>query len=551
MRYGVLALLVLSAAAPAEERWTEARSGPFQVLSNAGERPARDTLNLLEQVRYEMGVALGKEDLKAIWPIRVVIGKMAAVPPALMRDSYMGALTAGGPVPPGWLRGCVRLLLDSNAGRMPYGIEAGLVSFYSTAQAAGTKVTLGTPPPESERNLDWARVYLLVTDPAYAGRLKVLLFNLQRGADPEPAFRNAFSKSAAEVEKQAEAVLAAGRFETVTVGGRPLNPARDFLVRTAAAPLPAIAMADVGRTAAAYQAIASVAPAEAHEGLGFVALGAKREDDARREFNAAIAAGSASARAWFEAARLEPDAPKARADLQKAAELNTSWAEPYKLLAVLETDPSRQLEWLKRAAALEPRSSANWRAVAELYQKHNKYPEAVKAWNAAEDAAADPGERERIHEARRDIAEKRLEYEIAERKRLEEERERDLRRVKDAAMAEVHAAEERANRSAARANPSGKLEQMEIGEAPAGKVKGEIARIDCLGRMARLVVRTGEGTQMKLLVRDPKSVVVLSGGELSLACGVQRPPRAVSIEYQPAANAKLGTAGDVVAVSYE
>jgi hypothetical protein len=310
-------------------------------------------------------------------------------------------------------------------------------------------------------------------------------------------------------------------------------------------------MADVRRDAAAYQAIAAVAPADAHEGLGFVALGANREDEARREFNAATQAGSTSARAWFEAARLEPDAPKARASLQKAAELNTSWAEPYKLLAALETDPSRRLEWLKRAAALEPRSSANWRAVAELYQKHHKYPEADKAWNAAEYAAADPGERERIQEARRDIADKRLEYEIAERKRLEEERERDLRRVKDSAMAEIHAAEERANRAVVRANPSGKLEQMEIGEAPAGKVKGQIAQIECLGRMARLVVRTGEGKQVKLLVRDPKSVVVLSGGELSLSCGVQRPPRAVSIEYQPAVNAKLGTAGDVVAVSYE
>ncbi len=540
----------MALAAAADDRWIEARSGPFQILSNAGEKPAREALNVLEQMRYELGVALGKEDLKTIWPIRIVVWKANPAAPVLIRDNYTGAVTAGAPIPPACMRECVRILIESNAGRMPAGIESGLVSFYSTVQAVGTRVTLGEPPPPGERNFEWARIHLLVTNPNYAGRLRVLLYNLQRTAELEPAFRNAFSKSVAEVDQQARASLASSKFETVVVGGQPLNPNRDFLVRTAEAPLGVIALADLRQDAAAYQALAAAAPAVAHEGLAFLALRAKHDDEARKEFHAATEAGSTSARAWYESARLEPDAVKARASLQKAAELNTSWGEPYALLASLETDPSRKLEWLKRAAALDPRNSSKWRAVAELYQRHHKYAEAAKAWNAAEDAAADDAERDGIRKEREGIAEQVVEAEIAQRRLQEEERQRDLQRVKDAAMAEVRAAEKRANAAQPRA-ATGKVEQMEIGAAPSGKVHGQIAQIDCMGRMARLVVRTADGKQVRLLVRDPKTVVVLSGGELSLACGAQRTPRTASIEYQPGANAKLGTAGEVVTVNYE
>ena len=541
----------------AEDRWVEIRSGPFQVVSNAGDRPAREALNQLEQVRYVIGAALGKDELKTAWPFRVVITKSGApAVPALARDTFTAALTANAPVAPAWLRACVRILIESNSGRMPAGIESGIEVFYSTAQAAGTKVTLGIPPPAAERNLDWARIHLLVTDPNYAGRLRVLLYNLQRGADLEPAFKNAFTKTPSEIDKQAAANLAAGDFATVTIGGRPLSPLRDFKPSPVEGPLAAIARADVRLAAgedarAAYQALLASAPAEAHEGLGLIALRAKHEDEARKEFAASVEAGSKSARAWLESARLTPDAVKARASLQKAAGLNPNWAEPYVALAALETDPSGKLQWLKTAASLAPRSAANWRAVAEMYQTHNKYPEAAKAWAAAESASIDDSERERIRAARQGIEERRLEYEAEERKRREQERERDLQRVKDAALAEIRAAEERANRAHPQANPNAKVEQMEIGDLPSGKVRGQIVQIDCIGRMARLVVRTKEAKPTRLLVRDPRSVVVLSGGELALKCGVQKPLRSVAIEYQPKVNAKLGTAGEVVTVTYE
>ena len=547
-------LILIPLLCAAEERWIEIRSGPFQVVSNAGDKPAREVLNQLEQVRYVVGAALGKEDLKSTWPFRVLVLKApqtASVTPRLTRDTYTASVAAGGQIPAGWMRECVRILIESNSGRMPEGIESGMESFYSTAQAAGTKVTLGAPPPPSERNLNWARIHLLVTTPEYAGRLRVLLYNLQRGADMQPAIKNAFSKSAAEIEQQASAFLASGSIQTTMIGGRALSPLRDFTVNQMEGASAALALADLRLAEDAYRALLPKAPAEAHEGLGLIALAAKREDEARKDLQAAVEAKSTSARAWTEAARLDRDVTKARGELQKAAELNPNWAEPFVVLAAIEPDASRKLQWLKTATTLDPRNAANWRGVAELYQTHNKYVEAAKAWAAAEDASVDEAERERIREARRSIEEKRLEYEAAERKRAEDERQRDIQRAKDTAMAEIRAAEARANQGHAPPDPNRKLEQMEVGEAPAGKVHGQLAQIDCLGRMARLVIRTEGGKQERLLIRDPQKVVVLSGEALSLGCGAQKPSRTVSVEYEPKANAKLGTAGEVVTVRYE
>ena len=123
MRKWLALLAIATAAMAAEDRWIEIRSGPFDVLSDAGDRPAREALNQLEQVRYLVGTALGKLDLTTVWPVRVVVRKAGPpVPLTWTRDSYTGALTAGAPIPRAWLRECIRLLIESNARRMPAGL---------------------------------------------------------------------------------------------------------------------------------------------------------------------------------------------------------------------------------------------------------------------------------------------------------------------------------------------------------------------------------------------------------------------------------------------
>ncbi|MGC9969887.1 MAG: hypothetical protein ABSE56_04785 [Bryobacteraceae bacterium] len=543
-------LLLLSLAATAEDRWLDIRSGPFQVLTNAGDRPGREVLNQLEQVRDIVGTALGKPDLMTLWPVRILVLKSGQpVALALTRDTYTGALVANSPTPRELLRECVRILIDSNARRLSPGIESGMADFYSTAQVSGTRITLGQPPPPAERSLDWARMHLIGVDPAYFGKLRVLLYNLQQGADPEPAFRNAFGKTPAEIDKQAAAYLAAGNFQTVTIGGRPLDPRSDFTPQPAPPPLPQIALADLKPAPAAYQALLqAAAPAVAREGLAFLALREQHLQEARKEFAAATEAGSTSARCWVEFARLTPD--KARPALEKAAALNPAWAEPHVLLAEIESDPTKKLQELNTAAQLDPRSAARWRALAEFNLAHNRYPEAAKAWTAAEAASVDDAERARIHDARRAIEQQRLDFEAAERRRREAERQRDLQRVKDAALAEVRAAEQRANRGQPAPPPDRKIVGLFDGPAPSGKARGRLTRIDCIGRLMRLVIEGDDGSLTRLLIRDLAKVIVMGAGETALACGPQKAIRTVTVEYFPKPDPKLATTGEVATIEY-
>ncbi len=542
--FKLFAVLLLPLAAFADERWIEFRSGPFQVLTSAGDRSGREALNNLEQFRYALGKAVGNDDLKTTWPVRVLVSKSAqAVPPALARDTYTGALAANAPIPPGWFRGLARILIDSNCARMPAPIEAGIEAFYSTIEINGTKMTLGRPPGPSELTLDWARIHMLQVLPDYYGKVRVLLFNLQRGVEMEPAFRNAFAKTPQQIEEQAKAYLAAGNFQVLETSGRPLDARRDFTGYPAKPPLPEVAQADL---AGKYEALRNAAPAEAHEGLGLADLKAGRNDEARKEFEAAVSDHTTSARAWYELARLANDPAKAH----KAAELNPNWAAPHVWIASAEKQPARKLAELQTAAKLEPRNAAYWRALAEADIAANKFGDASKAWAAAENASVDDAERDQIRAARRKIEEQRLDYEAAERRRREEERQREIQQLKDKAMAQVRAAEQRANEGQAAAPANRKTVNWEDLPHASGSARGKLVQIDCLGGPARLVIQEDGGGRTRLLIRDPSRVAVLGGGELQIRCGPQRAPRIVSVEFYPKKDARHGTSGEVSTIEY-
>lgn len=548
----VLLLAVLPAFA---DDWVEFRSGPFQVWSDAGNDRARATLNYLEQTRYIVGTALGNAELTPRWPVRVVLTRKAtAAPPTLARDAYVAALAPGAP-PPFWAGALVRMLIQDGAKRIPPEIEDGLVRFYSTVQVEGTRVTLGVPVAQGERNAAWAKVHLLQTNPEYSGKLRVLLYNLQQSADPGPAYRNAFGKNPAEIEKEAAAHLSSGQFQTVMGNSKPISPARDFRPSYQAPPA-ATALADLKLVqrapdaAKAYEALIQSNPAVAHEGLGLIALEAGRKDEARREFQAAADAGSESARAHFELARLAESESTRRSELDRAIKLNPMWPDPHAFRAGIETDPLRRLQALQAAAKLAPRDATLHRQLAEQYMAVNKYGEASRAWAAAEHAATDDTERAAMRDARRAIEDKRLEWQAAERRRAEEERERDIRAVREKALADVRAAEARANRAAPAAPADRKVVPMFEGAAPQGRVRGRITRVECIAPMAKLTVQT-DTVSVVLLAREPAKVVVFGEEAPRFDCGPQDPPRLAVVEYFPKEDRKTGTAGEVATIEYQ
>jgi len=551
----LLLLCVLPSLLAAEE-WIKFASAPFEVVTDAGERAGRETMVRFQQFRHALGLIVGEADLQTPQPVRILIFKNAkgwtgAAAFSEGRDRYNITLQEKAPVAPDTWRELARLLLKSNTAQMPPAFEHGLVEFFSTVEVNGIRITAGAPPAKPD--LDWARVHLLVVDPEYFGKIRVLLYNLRKGVDEEPAYRNAFSKSRAEVEAHAKQHFAAGNFQTTMLSSRPMAES-DFLPRPVSDTDARVARADLligNQSAGEYQTLLrdGVKVAEAEEGLGLLALRANRKDDARGHFDRAMQAGSGSARCYIEYARLESDPEKATQALLKAAGINPKLDEPFVLMAQRDTDPRKRLAHWKAAAERNPRSPAWWQALAECYLADHNYVDAAKAWKEAEQAATDPALRARIHQSRMTIETQRLDYEAAEKRRVAEEEARELEKLKEQARAEIRALEAKHNAGAPK--PDGTVVPWWDGPKPDGRTAGTLKQVDCLGTRARLTVQRPDGALTKLLVVDPSKIVVSGGGaDQTLGCGAQK-PRRVIVEYFLKPDARLGTVGEVATIEFQ
>jgi hypothetical protein len=423
----LLTLLCIALALPAAERWVEFRSGPFEVLTDAGERAGRGRLAQFEQLRYAVEQVLGQAELRPGRPIRILVlrsaKEAAAAAPAsglvLAGDAITGAAAAEGPLSRSLLRACAQLLIESGPGRLPAEMESGLADLFSTLELTSTRIILGAPLPAQDRNRDWAKMHMLTVPPEYYGKLPVLVGNLWRGVEAGPAYRNAFGKSPAEIDEEAEAYFGAGNYATTPLRGRTMFPEREF----AAKPV------DPSQARSAYEAIRSGSPAstEALERLGLITSRERRPTDAQ-------------------------------------------------------------------------------------------------ALAAAEVAA--------------------------EKKRRAEEEQREIEKVKEKAIASIQAALAKGQSEQPASPSSGKAVPWWDGPQPEGKVQGLLRQVDCLGQQARLVIEGQDKKLTRLLIRDPKQLAVVGGGDVTFGCGPQKPPRRVVVEYFPKPDAKLGTVGEAAVIEF-
>ncbi|MBI4875026.1 MAG: hypothetical protein HY822_10385 [Acidobacteria bacterium] len=531
----LVCLLCLPLALAAQERWNAFRSGPFEVVTTGGDKPARDVLVVLEQFRHTFGTLLSRPEMGSLWPIRVVVERGAKTTGfVLARDAWIASIAPGTRVPQQWLRECGRILLDSSAGRMPRETEEGLLEMFSTLDVQVTRVTLGAPPPE--RTPAWHRLHLVATNPEYSGKLRVLLANLQQGMDEDPAWRNAFGKTRAEIDRETDTPA------TIALSGRAIDPEFHFPPRPVEAPLARVIAADLLPVDAARRAYDALPDsAEAHEGLGFLHLREGNAAGARRHFAKAIELGSRNARAHLETGAFE-----------SASKLNPRWAEPYLRRAATEKDPRRQAPLLAIAAKLDPRNAAAWSALAQAQFGAGLFSESARSWIAAERAAATEEERAALHQTRLGMDQRRLDAEAAERKRLAGEKERELEKLKNEALERIRAAEARAAGGNPPLEPGRKVEEWwGDNTGPGARVNGVLERMDCLGGPARLAIRASDGKTVQLLIRDPSQVVIEGGGEQTLRCGPQKPPRKLTADYTPRADKKMQTSGDATFLRFQ
>lgn len=503
----------------AEDRWIEFDSGPYQVLTNAGDKTGRETLNYLEQLRHTLGAVLGKQDLQSVWPIRLIVLKSGKQFPAVKmgRDSYIASFTS---IPPETVADISRILIDANAGRMPEGIERGLVSLFSTLSVAGTRVSIGASPATKDR--DWSRVHMLTVDPAYNGRLRVLLGNLQRGIDAEPAYKNAFEKTPQQVDDQLNAYILAGVYGTTPLSGRPLDAKRQLYAKAPDPFVISLAQADV--------LLAHGAPGfrEAYTALLNQKAGAPEPHEGLGNFDAAVKADSHNARTYLELGRITSEGAQKRALFTKAAQLNPRWAEPCILQAEAETVPFRRVPLLKTATQLAPRNASYWRLLAEAQEASNQFAEAGKSWGSAERATESLDERTMIRQARQQGEALRLDLQAKDRQEAKRKQEQEMQDLKNRALSDIRAFEAKANQGQAPLDPNVKLGEYQ--EEKPTVIHGALVRVDCLGTQAKLHVQGEDKKIRQLTIRDPSKVAIRGGGEKALGCGVQKPARPLTIE---------------------
>jgi hypothetical protein len=375
--------------------------------------------------------------------------------------------------------------------------------------------------------------------------VRVFFSNLQQGASFDVAYRNSFERDAKDMEAEVDAFFQAGRFTPETFGGKPLNAERDYRARPLLDKRYEVYLADLLRGEQARLAYLAVLNggeknAGAFEGAGM--------------FAEAAAHGSESAPAWVawgdELVKAK-DLAKARDAYRKAAQLKARWAEPHARLAAIEEKPGLAIGMLKRAAELDPRNVQRWLKLAEAQLEFKDFEGAGLSWRTAERAAPTEAERSAIEAKRQAFEQQRIELQAAERRRIEEEKARDLERLKAEAMERIREAEVRARASLGGGDPNAKPVEWWDDKTPKQTVTGALERVDCLKGPARLVVRDSAGKVVQLLVRDPSKVVFTgSGGDLTLGCGPQKPARRLKIEYVPKPDAKLGASGEVALVEF-
>jgi hypothetical protein len=396
-------------------------------------------------------------------------------------------------------------------------------------------------------------MHLFATKPEYAGRFNVFMNNLRGGSGLLVAEANAFGKDSKTLEKEAAEHLPSGAAQPVTISARPLNPKRDLGEHSIDAALANLYLADarldtdLKSAEAAYKA--AVEAGHAALGQEGLALAAVHEGGNPGEYlEVSIAGGSASPWVYVEAAK-DHTANVAIPLLKKAAELNPRWWVPVHEQSKFASKPAEKEALLEHAAKLNPRSAALWQELAELQSKDGHGLLAQNSWARAEDAAGTPAERAKIHERAGSLVDQRLDAEEAARRQIAEDARAEQERLRNRQKAQIQAAEQRAN--AANGGADDDLKNVVPWfTAQNPSVEGELTRVECEDERAKIWVKPHGARVLILLVTSP-STVSIDQSRKPFPCGVQHPPRKLSLTYKPRNDAQLGTEGDVTAIHFE
>jgi len=530
----ILILLGWLGCACAED-WQKINSGSFEIYSSADIKAAKVLLGTLEQMRGQLGDLTGIADMKLAWPLRIVISKGQRPGKIVLTSNVYSLLLGEAAMTKAHKRELLLLFLNQNAGPLEPALEDGLLTVLSSVEAERVRVTLGALPVTEKQTAEWVLLEYLITNDVYRGRVRVFLSNVMKGTDRATALRNGFEKEEAELRKEAEE--ARSSFVPVTFSARPILPERDYRARDIEV--------EVGRV---QLALAQLTDENLRDGARRVCSAKAVDIEAQACVAAAYALDGKADLAAIEAEKAlslprmlylaavgQPERLKHQQHLFMALQLKAQYPEAALAFASKENDPAKAYKALKEASGVALRDPVYQGALAKWAQAAGLYAEESKAWAAAERAAFDPVQREKLRELRLGAQDRRYEAEAQARREAEEARVKDIERVRQESLRRVREAEAVA-RGQMKPLPEGtKIETWWEGEQPTGNLVGALIRVDCMGGgKARFAVRDGGGKIVLYDVDNPSKLVLSGAGAetFSFACGVQKPLRRVKAGYK-------------------
>lgn len=392
-------ILLLAGSLQAAD-WISLKSGDIELVSDAPERIARQSLYRLAQVR---GVLTTRESPN---PLRMFLFASSRdyreTAPAFntsgfyqsgQERDYIATHAGASSLPRVVMHEYVHFALHH--GSRPAWLEEGVAEYYSNLEfKKGDFVRFGVPIPENVALLEreqwltaeqmaeprhdglfyaqsWALVHMLIEAPRIPDRVTDQMLRDLRGY-----FRRMRPRTIKIVPTPSPSLSV-----------EPVSPLKSLLLRADLA----LATQHHMLARSLYTEASRQFPdsSGAATGLAMLASLDGDRDAARSHLLRALALNQEDANAWFQFALLEGDDTA----LRKAAELNPNLGEAQLLLGVHATDDGdldRAIEYLESAVELLPRKSSAWYSLAFAQQKNGDDAATITSLNRALRTATSP-----------------------------------------------------------------------------------------------------------------------------------------------------------------
>jgi len=357
----------------------------------------------------------------------------------------------------------------------------------------------------------WALVHMLNLAPDWREGMPRFILSLADARPADQAFRESFGKTLDDALSHLPAYLPSIRPVSLAIDIQQSSegPRVDRIAPIEAALERADLALQLHRIALARSLITAAVrgqpeTAQTTAALGTLAMAEGHNDEARKQFERAIALGSHDAETWFQYAMLERDSgsPLSRVDelLARVVSMDPNFAEAQFLLGEHQSDDgnySAAVEHLREAVRVRPRESNYWYALAFAQMKLGNPGDAIdSARRAKRNAPSDPDEQ-----------------------------------MADALIALISEPAPAPAPAKVGKGPDVIIPpswQNPVGDA---RVEGTLTGVVCEGEGARLVVTDAAGKTIALMVRHPDRVRLVNapGVEHVFSCGAQSLP--VAIEF--------------------